>query len=133
MALFKREPDESAAGASPRTYVGAGSHIEGSISGETEVVVDGSLEGCVELEGRFVVGTRGRIEGEVTARSVHVSGHVHGKVRATEKIEVAHSGSIAGDLTAPLISIAEGGVCNGRIKMTGALAISSPSASLPEG
>ena len=133
MAFFKREPDEPAADASPRTYVAVGSRIEGSISGETEVVVDGSLDGCVKLEGRFVVGSRGRIEGEVTARSVQVSGHVHGKVRATEKIEVAHSGSIAGDLTAPLISIAEGGVCNGRIEMTGALAIGPPSGSLPEG
>ena len=127
MALFRSEPDEPAADASPRTYVAAGSHIEGSISGETEVVVDGSLDGCVDLEGRFVVGTRGRIEGEVTARSVHVSGHVHGNVRATEKIEVANSGSIQGDLTAPLISIAEGGVCNGRIEMTGALAIAADS------
>ena len=133
MALFRKESDEPAADASPRTYVAAGSHIEGSISGETEVVVDGSLEGYVELEGRFVVGTRGRIEGDVTARSVQVSGHVQGNVRATEKIEMANSGSIQGDLTAPLISIAEGGVCNGRIEMTGALAIGSPSASLPEG
>ena len=132
MALFKREPDEPAAAASPRTYIAASSHIEGSISGETEVLVDGAVDGCVELEGRFVVGTRGRIEGDVTARSVHVSGHVHGSVRATEKIEVANSGSIQGDLTAPLISVAEGGLCNGRIEMTGALAISPESASLAE-
>ena len=133
MALFKREPDESAAAAPARTYVAAGSHIEGSISGETEVVIDGSLDGCVELEARFVVGPRGRIEGDVTAKSVQVSGHVHGKVRATGKIQVANSGSILGDLTTPLISIAEGGVCNGRIEMTGALAIGSPSASLSQG
>ena len=65
MALFKKDPGESAAeaaltppgevrstSAAPvRTYVAAGSHIEGSISGETEVLVDGSLVGCVELEG----------------------------------------------------------------------------------
>ncbi len=142
MAFFKKDPGESAADAAltppgdvrstsaapSRTYVAAGSHIEGSISGETEVLVDGALDGCVQLEGRFVLGRRGRIEGDVNARSVQVSGKVKGNVRATEKIEVGSSGSIEGDLAAPLVSIAEGGVCNGRIEMSGTLAIGSPSA-----
>ena len=140
MALFKKDSDESAvqaaltppgdvrstSAAPARTYIAAGSHIEGSISGETEVLVDGTLEGSVELKGRFVLGRRGRIRGDVTAHSVQISGKVEGNVRATEKIEVAPSGSIEGNLAAPLVSIAEGGVCNGRIEMSGTLAIESP-------
>ena len=142
MALFKKDSDESAAQAAltppggvrstsaapARTYVAAGSHIEGSISGETEVLVDGSLEGSVELKGRFVLGRRGRIQGDVNAQSVQISGKVKGNVRATEKIEVSPSGSIEGDLAAPLVSIAEGGLCNGRIEMSGTLTIGSPAA-----
>ncbi len=142
MAFFKKELDESAveaaqtppgevrstSAAPARTYVAAGSRIEGSISGETEVLVDGSLVGCVELKGRFVLGRRGRIQGDVTAHSVQVCGKVKGNVRATEKIEVASSGAIEGDLAAPLVSIAEGGVCNGRIEMSGTLSIGSKSA-----
>ncbi len=141
MAFFKKEPDESAveaaltppgevrstSAAPARTYVAAGSRIEGSISGETEVLVDGSLVGCVELKGRFVLGRRGRIQGDVTAHSVQICGKVKGNVRATEKIEVAPSGAIEGDLAAPLVSIAEGGVCNGRIEMSGTLSIGSKS------
>lgn len=143
MAFFKKDLDESAAEAAltppgkvrstsaapARTYVAAGSHIEGTISGETEVLVDGALEGSVELDGRFVLGRKGRIQGDVAAHSVQISGKVKGNVRATEKIEVATSGSIEGDLAAPLVSIAEGGVCNGRIEMSGTLAIGSPSGS----
>lgn len=142
MALFKKETDgasapavlrppgdaRSTSAAPARTHVAEGSHIEGSISGETEVLIDGALDGCVELEGRFVLGRRGRIHGDVNALSVQISGNVKGNVRAAEKIELAPTGSIEGDMAAPLIAIAEGGICNGRIEMSGALTIESPPA-----
>ena len=142
MALFKKDSGESVAqvalaapgavrstSAPPtHTYVAVGSHIEGSISGETEVLVDGSLEGSVELKGRLVLGRHGRIQGDVNAQSVQISGKVEGNVQASEKIEVAPTGSIEGNLAAPLVSIAEGGRCNGRIEMSGTLAIESPAA-----
>ncbi len=142
MAFFRKDIEETAAEAalmppgevrSPsaapaRTYVAPGSHIEGAIAGDAEVLIDGSLTGSVDLKGRFVLGRRGRIEADVVALSVQVSGHVKGDVRAAEKIEVLTSGSVEGDLTAPLVSIAEGGICNGRIEMSGTLAIGATSA-----
>ncbi len=137
MAFFKKELERAASEAalaplgnvrSPsaapaRTYVAPGAHIEGSITGDAEVSVDGALSGSVELNGRFIVGRRGQIKADVAAHSVQVSGHVKGDIRASEKIEVLSSGSVEGDLTAPLVSIAEGGICNGRIEMSGTLAI----------
>ncbi len=143
MALFRKESDElpvparpkppadarSTSTAQARTYVAAGSHIEGSISGETEVLIDGALDGCVELKGRFVLGRHGRILGDVNALTVEISGNVKGNVRATEKIELAPSGSIEGNMAAPLIAIAEGGICNGRIEMSGTLTIAPESPS----
>lgn len=120
MAFFKTSQDESPAEAAPEsTYIAAGSHIEGRISGGTEVQIDGSLDGVVALEGHFVVARRGRIQGDVTARSVRVAGRVKGNIRATEKIDLASSGSIEGDMTAPLLSVAEGGTANGMIDIGG--------------
>ena len=101
------------------TYIASGSHIEGRISGETEVSIDGSLNGVVELGGRFAIGRRGQIQGDVTACSVRVAGRVKGNVRATEKIHLASSGSIMGDVAAPLVSIAEGGTSKGMIEAGG--------------
>ena len=137
MALFRKDGEgttteaaltppgqvRSTSAAPAKTYVAPGSHLDGSISGDAEVLVDGSLTGKVDLKGRFVLGRRGRVEADVVAQSVQVSGHVKGDVRASEKIEVLSSGSVEGDLTAPLVSIAEGGICNGRIEMSGTLAI----------
>ncbi len=119
-----RSPSAPAA----RSYVAPGTRIEGSISGDTEVLVDGSLVGSVELDGRCVLGRRGQVDGDIAAKSVQIAGTVEGDVRAEEKIEVTSSGSVKGDLVAPLVSIAEGGVCNGRIEMSGTLAIDSPAA-----
>jgi len=121
MAFFKKgQDDESPAEAMPATtYIAPDSHIEGRISGGTDVQIDGTLDGVVALKGRFVVGRPGRIQGDVTACSVRVAGRVKGNIRATEKIDLASSASIEGDMTAPLLSVAEGGTGHGMIEIGG--------------
>ncbi len=136
MAFFKKELEgtaavavtppgavRSASAAPVSTYVAAGSHIEGSITGNAEVLVDGALSGEVNLDGAFALGKRGTVSADIVAKSVKIAGHVKGSVTATEKIELLSTGSVEGDMASPLVSIAEGGVCNGRIEMSGTMTI----------
>jgi cytoskeletal protein CcmA (bactofilin family) len=102
--------------------IAAGSRFQGTIGGSAEVLLEGLVEGKVELEGRFVVGPRGRMQGDVKARVVEVAGSVQGNIEATERVELASTGRIEGDVVAPRVAIAEGGYCQGRIEMTKARA-----------
>ena len=136
MAIFRRdEPEATTRGPSsptpraasqepeaPTTLIAAGSRFQGTIGGSAEVLLEGLVEGKVELEGRFVVGPRGRMQGDVKARVVQVAGSVQGNIEATERVELASTGRIEGDVVAPRVAIAEGGYCQGRIEMTKARA-----------
>jgi cytoskeletal protein CcmA (bactofilin family) len=137
MALFRRdEPDPSrraAPASAPRvarpepepaatTVIAAGSRFHGTVSGAVEVHVEGELEGRVDLDGTLVVGPRGHVQGGIKARVVRIAGSVNGNIEAIERVELASSGRIEGDVLAPRVAIAEGGFCQGRIEMTRARA-----------
>ncbi|MEO8503675.1 MAG: polymer-forming cytoskeletal protein [Acidobacteriota bacterium] len=132
MSLFGREqqpakPTSSPSPVSPvqpsggrvSTLVAAGSKVTGKISGPTEVVIEGELEGEIRVEGNAVVGSAGLVKGEISARTIRVAGKVLGNIRGLERVEVLASGSLEGDVSAPRVVIAEGAFFKGKVEMTG--------------
>ena len=59
------------------------------------------------------------MEGPVSAPVVRISGRVTGNVAASDRVEVAASGILEGDIAAPRIVIAEGAFFKGRVEMRG--------------
>lgn len=103
----------------PATRIAEGTHVTGEVSGGTELVVEGTLEGKVDLDSRVAVGASGEVKGEISARSVLVAGRVVGDVTGTERVEVGPSGKLEGDITAPRVTIAEGAFFKGKVEMSG--------------
>jgi cytoskeletal protein CcmA (bactofilin family) len=139
MALFRRDEPEpprraaSSAGARAAhsepdpepaavTVIAPESRLQGTIAGTADVLVEGFFEGRAEVEGAFVVGQRGKVQGNLRARVVRIAGSVVGNVEAAERVELLSTGRIEGDVLAPRVAIAEGGFCQGRIEMTRARA-----------
>ena len=86
------------------------------MTGSEDVYVDGEVEGTVELrDNTLVVGPSGKVRAQVKARSISVSGHLEGKVQASERIEIRKTGSLEGDLVTPRILIEDGAVFRGSI------------------
>jgi len=100
------------------THIASGSKVLGEISGTAELVIDGHVEGQIDLDSRVVVGEKGRVEGEIQARAVQVSGQVVGNVRGHERVEVMTSGRLEGDVISPRVVIAEGAFFKGKVEMT---------------
>jgi cytoskeletal protein CcmA (bactofilin family) len=73
--------------------------IHGTISGSEDLLVDGRLEGDVDLpENRLTIGAGGHLQGGVKAREIVVLGTVHGNLEATERIEIKRAAKVVGDL-----------------------------------
>lgn len=99
--------------------IGKSIAIKGDLSGEEDLVIEGKVEGRVELlNNQLTVGANGVVQAEVSAKSVVVVGHVAGNVNGTERIEIQATGIVEGDVTAPRLVVAEGAVVNGSIHMT---------------
>ena len=98
--------------------VAAGSRVHGEISGATDVLIDGQVEGQLVLGSSVVVGEAGEVQGKIQARRVKVGGKVRGDIQASERIEVLASGRIEGDVSAPRVAINAGAFFKGKVEMT---------------
>lgn len=98
--------------------LGSSLHVKGEITGNEDLLIDGSVEGLVQLEDRkLTVGASAKVTADVIAREVIVYGNVKGNLRARDRIEIKKDGSVVGDLTTARISIEDGAYFKGSIEI----------------
>ncbi len=101
-------------------HIGESISIQGGLSGEEDLVIDGKVEGKVQLPGNHLtIGQSGIVKADVHAKQVSVVGRVHGNVHASERVEIESTGVVEGDVKAPRLVVQEGAVLNGSIEMSG--------------
>jgi cytoskeletal protein CcmA (bactofilin family) len=93
--------------------------VEGEISGDESLHVDGRVKGIIRLKGDLFVGAGGIVEAEIDARNVVIQGTITGKVIARRQLEVQPSGRFNGECTAASYEIREGAVFEGVSRMIG--------------
>lgn len=101
------------------THIAPGSRVRGEISGPTELLIEGEVEGEIRIDAVVMIGTEGQVQGPITAQVVRIGGRVFGDVTAADRVEVAPSGTLEGNIAAPRIVIAEGAFFKGQVEMKG--------------
>jgi cytoskeletal protein CcmA (bactofilin family) len=100
------------------TYFGKNLKIKGTVSGEGSLIVLGSFEGEFDLRGRLKVAQGARVKGNVRATDIYVNGSIEGAVTASEKVHLDNTARIKGGIATPRISVLEGAMFDGEIKMS---------------
>ena len=107
----------SAPRAGAHTVIGSSIVIDGEISGDEDLVIQGTVKGKIALKESLFVEASGVIEADIETANVEVSGSVTGNIAATEKVELKAACSVTGDIRAPRILIADGAVFKGSVDM----------------
>jgi len=98
--------------------LGASLHVKGEITGSEDLLIDGSVEGLIQLDERkLTVGATAKLTADIIAREVVVFGSVKGNLRAKDRIEIKKDGSVNGDLTTARIMIEDGAYFKGSIEI----------------
>ena len=98
--------------------LGSSLHVKGEISGNEDLLIDGTVEGLIQLDERkLTVGATAKVTADIIAREVVVYGTVKGNLRAKDRIEIKKDGSVIGDLTTSRISIEDGAYFKGSIEI----------------
>lgn len=112
--------------------IAEGLKIKGEVHGNEDLRVDGEVEGKINLQSAVVVlGPKGRVTGDVHAREIVLEGSVRGNVTARERVRIAATGKLEGDLAAERLVIEEGAQVSGRVQSGAAQAQSRPAAARP--
>jgi cytoskeletal protein CcmA (bactofilin family) len=98
--------------------IGQSIHIKGELTGNEDLTIEGKVEGKVFLKDHnLTVGANGKLVAEIQAKTVMVLGEITGNISADDKVEVAATGSMRGDITAPRVVLADGAKFKGAIDM----------------
>ncbi|RKZ06745.1 hypothetical protein DRQ32_10820 [bacterium] len=101
-------------------YLGPDVKIEGTLTFESSVLIEGEFKGRIVSEhGQLTIGEKARVEGDLTGGQITIRGHVEGSVNATERVHLADRGELIGDLTTPSLQMDESVTFEGSCKMNG--------------
>ena len=92
--------------------------FSGNLSFEKPFLIRGRLSGNITARSLLVVDEEAVVEANINASRVVIRGSVKGDVAASEKVEVTISGKLTGNVTAPEIFMETGCMFNGRCTMT---------------
>ena len=111
------ESRKPAAPAEPAT-IGRSIRIQGDVSGDEDLLIQGTIEGNVSLGDHAVtVGPDGDVRAHIRARIVTVLGQVQGDLTADEQVILEASSRVQGDISAPRVVLQDGARFRGRIDM----------------
>ena len=92
--------------------------IKGEISGAEDLVIAGRVEGKIKLDGCVLTLAPGsQVVGDVTAGTVIVSGQIEGTLVASKRLEARATAVIEGELSTPLLLVAEGAQIVAQVEM----------------
>ncbi len=116
---YTPEPIKATSGGTGRAaIIGPSIQIKGELQGDEDLTIDGRVEGKIELrEHNLTIGQNGRIKADLFARNIVIAGEVTGNAFAAERVEIAPSGRLSGDITSPRITIADGAHFKGAVDM----------------
>ena len=111
MGFLKKDSDF--ASGEHYSVVSAECYFQGTLSVQGSLRVDGTLEGSVDNARHVIVGTDGKIVGDVSAQIVVCGGAIEGNICA-DMLEVLAAASIKGDIRAKKMIVEEGGRIDGQ-------------------
>jgi cytoskeletal protein CcmA (bactofilin family) len=93
-------------------------HIIGDLHSEDDLLIEGQVRGNITASAAtLTIGHQGRIDGDIRAKRIHIHGAASGAVSASERIDIAATGSVSGNLSADYVVIEDGASVNGHVDM----------------
>ena len=99
------------------TLIGKGAIIEGNLTLQHSLRIDGKLIGNVKSTDSIIIGKDGEVEGEVEVKNAVIGGKIKGKIVASGKVTLETTSVFNGQLKANKLVIDEGSIFDGTSQM----------------
>jgi cytoskeletal protein CcmA (bactofilin family) len=115
-------PDSNTAPRPPagreHAVIGASIHIDGDLRGEEDLLIEGEVNGTVQLKNNsLTIGPQGKVRADVYAHSIYVDGFMEGDLYGSERVAIRKSAQVRGNVTSPRVSLEDGAKFKGSIEM----------------
>lgn len=97
--------------------IGNGTVIEGEISSQGDIRIDGTIRGSVNSKAKVVVGSTGIVEGDVVCQNADISGSIKGKTTVSEMLYLKAPARVNGDIQTGKLVVEVGASFTGNCSM----------------
>src|ERR1700733_14452282 len=94
-----------------------GCEFEGKLCFHGTVRIGGAFRGEIFTPDTLIVGEGARVDAQIDAGTIIISGEVNGSLRAKHRIEIHKPAIFRGDILTPSLSVDEGVIFEGSSKM----------------
>ena len=99
------------------TVISQGITVEGEITSEEDVEIQGTVRGKVTSHDVVSVASGAVVDADIQATSLSIGGQVTGNVSASERVDLASGARLVGDVKAARLTIADGASFKGNVDM----------------
>jgi cytoskeletal protein CcmA (bactofilin family) len=89
-----------------------GTIVEGSITSESDIRVDGIIKGILTCNAKVIIGPTGFITGEVKCQNAMIEGKFDGKLRVAELLSIKETAEVTGDVVTAKLLVQPGAMFN---------------------
>ncbi len=108
-----------------------GSKVIGDMVTESNLRIDGVVEGNVHVASKVVIGKTGRIQGNLTCGAADIEGNVEGILKIDELLVLRSSAEIIGEITTRKFQMEEGAIFTGNCTMSNHNSSNAPKVAQP--
>jgi len=105
-----------------------GTSIRGQVNSETDIRIDGVIEGNIDCKAKVIIGESGSVIGDIVCQNATIEGSFKGMIQVTDEMIVTTTGKIDGEMSAKKLKVSPGAtfdVTNCKVGVEGKLRSSS--------
>lgn len=114
--MIKKGKEGSAPGQTSNRIL-TGTSIQGEITSDGDLRVDGTMKGNISIDGKLVVGEKGSVEGEVRCGAAAISGRFEGTLQVEGTLALESTANVTGDIITGKFSVVPGAEFSGSCSM----------------
>ncbi len=110
----KKEKETTTKNPNQNLMIGEGVTINGNVTSESDVEIQGTVEGEVECKS-ITIDSSGKLKGKIQTENMMVKGKAEGEINVSNLLEIKHKGDVSGKVIYGGIKIDEEGKLAGEI------------------
>lgn len=121
--MFRTNKDAPAAtknapaGLSAHNLLVKGTVVKGDVKAESDIRVDGIIEGSLICDSKVVIGPTGFVNGTITCRDAVIEGRLEGNIVVSDLLNLRKTAQLKGEIETSKLIVEAGAVFNGHVRM----------------
>jgi len=101
-----------------KTVIAEDVEITGNIKCESNIQLNGKLNGDLQCGGQAMIGNTASVKGNMSIETVSIMGQVNGNITAKDKIELKSTARLHGDIRAKRLTVEDGVTFVGKVEVS---------------